>query len=80
MLTCIRKMKSAGTILVEKVKERDHMDELGVDGRTSRLVLRPLWYENADWIDCILQSVKENLTDVTSVLRQKLDTRARTPA
>ena len=51
-----------GQLWLKKVNERDHMDDIGVDGRTtSRFVLRPLWCENADWIDCILQSVKENL-------------------
>jgi len=46
---------------LKKVNEGDHMDDIGVDGRISRLVLRPLWYKNADWIGCILQSMKENL-------------------
>jgi hypothetical protein len=51
-----------GQFWLKKVNERDHMDDIGVDGRiTSRLVLSPLCFENADWIDCILQSVKENL-------------------
>jgi hypothetical protein len=63
-------MKSAGTILAEKGRERDHMDDIGLDGRTtSRLVLRPLWCENADWIDYSATSEGKSLTDVTSVLR-----------
>jgi hypothetical protein len=52
VLKCKRNIKSAGTVLAEKVNEEDHMDDIGVDGiTTSQLVLRILWCENADWID-----------------------------
>jgi hypothetical protein len=43
-------MRNACKILVGKPEGRDHLEDLGVDGKTIRLDLRQIRWEGVDWM------------------------------